>query len=162
MDEFNEGLQKLGKTLIPETELATPNGARFDPSEIRTRRTPLDKINDPIEARANENLSGVKKAVNLPSWDKLTVDMEHITSGHKVGGSRLNTSNKMGGAKDVFPEWMTDKQILSAIKEAYKNAKKIKTQVDGNGDTIIKLLGQTKELNIEIYVNTSKNIINTQ
>ncbi len=44
-------MQKLGKTLIPETELATPNGARFDPSELRARKTPLEKINDPIEAR---------------------------------------------------------------------------------------------------------------
>ena len=44
MDDFNEGLQKLGKTLIPETELATPNGAKFDPNELRARKTPLDKI----------------------------------------------------------------------------------------------------------------------
>lgn len=54
IDEFNEGLQKLGKTLIPETELATPNGAKFDPSEIRARRTPLEKINDPVEIRCRK------------------------------------------------------------------------------------------------------------
>ena len=63
MDDFNEGLQKLGKTLIPETELATPNGAKFDPSELRTRKTPLEKINDPkkiVTVDSNGKPSGIR------------------------------------------------------------------------------------------------------
>lgn len=33
---------------------------------------------------------GKLKAVNLPAWRKVTIDMEHIASGHMLGGSRVS------------------------------------------------------------------------
>ena len=164
IDDFNEGLQKLGKTLIPETELATPNGAKFDPSELRARKTPLEKINDPMEARANENLSDVKKAVNLPSWNKLTLKLDkdgtpHIFSGHRKGGNRLKQSVEAGGQKDVFPDWMSEKQILNSTKQAYGNAKKVGTQVNGvTGEKRVELVGYSDDgMKIRMYVNVTTN-----
>ncbi len=81
-------------------------------------------------------------------------------SGHKAGGSRLVSSVKAGKGKDVFPEWMTDKQILSAIKDAYSNSKKIKTQVV-DGETIIKVVGESQGMKIEMYVNLTQKKLTT-
>lgn len=121
--------------------------------------TKLEDLIKPLESRAQQMLSG-GKAINLPSWNKLTVDAEHILSGHKTGGTRLTSSVKSGKGKDVFPEWMTDKQILSAVKEAYGNSKKIKTQVV-DGETIIKLIGDSEGTKIEMYVNLTQKKLTT-
>lgn len=156
--------QTVGKIPIvpPGYKIAVTDGInRFPVIMPNGEWTKLEDLIKPLESRAQQMLSGVKKAVNLPAWEKLTVDLEHITSGHKAGGQRLVSSMKAGGAKDVFPEWMTDKQIIGAIKEAYGNAKKLKTQVDGNGDTIVKLLGQSNGIKIEMYVNTTQKMVQT-
>ena len=54
----------------------------------------------------------------LPSWKKVTVDMNHIIDNHTVGGSG-------GPQKDKFPPGMTEAAILKAIQEAYKHAEKL-------------------------------------
>jgi len=122
--------------------------------------TKLEDLIKPLESRAQQTLSGVKKAVNLPAWNKLTIDVEHILSGHKAGGSRLTLSVKSGKGKDVFPDWMTDKQIVSSVKEAYENSRKIKTQVV-DGETIIKLIGESQGIKIEMYVNLTQKKLTT-
>ena len=66
------------------------------------------------------------KPVNLPSYKKIKMDMNHILSGHGSGGSRLNPGNK----KTVFPEGYTTSQIRRAVLNAYKGGKRIKTQGD--------------------------------
>ena len=126
------------------------------------RRTEkLEDLIKPLESRAQQTLSGVKKAINLPAWEKLTVDIEHILSGHKAGGSRLVNSIRDGKGKDVFPERMTDKQILSSIKEAYGNAKKIGTQ-DTQEGKIIELIGHSKDgMKIKMYINTTTKTLDT-
>ncbi|MCP4347874.1 MAG: hypothetical protein GY795_20415 [Desulfobacterales bacterium] len=52
------------------------------------------------------------KAVNLPSWKKIGIDMEEVISGHTVSGSRAVQS----GIKDSFPEYMSPKQIEKAVR----------------------------------------------
>jgi len=42
------------------------------------------------------------KPVNLPSSSKITVDMDHIETGHMEGGSRLTQSTAAGGSKMYF------------------------------------------------------------
>ena len=51
-------------------------------------------------------------AVNLPAWKKIRIDMEHILSGHTVGGSRVSNN------KTLFPAKMNQSQIEKAIQEA--------------------------------------------
>ncbi len=93
-----------------------------------------------------------QKPVNLPSPKKLTLDMEHIASGHMPGGSRNPNGNK-----DVF--WgMTAAQVSRAIYEAYSNASKLQTQ-----DTSVLLEGFSYEfqLKIQIWVDLVEKIIKT-
>jgi hypothetical protein len=54
----------------------------------------------------------------LPSWDKVTVDIKHIITGHTSGGGRGD------GNKTLFSDGMTEAAILKAIEEAYKVAEK--------------------------------------
>jgi hypothetical protein len=117
-----------------------------------------------MESRAQQVLSGAKKAVNLPAWEKLTFRVDpgetkpHFLTGHKVGEKRLAQSIKDGGKKTVFPESMTEKQILKSIKEAYGNGKKVKTQSLG-GEKVVTVEGTSNGLNIRIHINLDLNRI---
>ena len=62
-------------------------------------------------------LSSSNSKPNRPSIRKVTLDMEHILSGHSSGGNR-------GPNKDRFPSWMTPALIEKAIRFAYENAEK--------------------------------------
>jgi RHS repeat-associated protein len=90
------------------------------------------------------------KAVNLPSMKKVTIDMGHIASGHMKGGSRVSA------IKDLFPETWTKNQVETAIKEAYKSAKRIHTQ----GDRIL-IQGTFQGKTIEMWINTVTKTIET-
>jgi hypothetical protein len=94
------------------------------------------------------------KPVNLPSSKKLTVDMDHIESGHMEGGSRLAQSRAAGGSKDVFPSNMNRSQVESAIRDAYQNSSKLQTQ----GERIL-VQGQSGKLTIQMWVNTTTKVI---
>ena len=102
-----------------------------------------------------QSTSGVqisKKPVNLPSWKKLKVNMDHISSGHMPGGSR-----NPDGRRTVF--WgLTAEEVYRAIREAYNNSSKLLTQgerilVEGYSD----ICGKT----IEIWINVVNNTIET-
>lgn len=69
------------------------------------------------------------KRVNLPSWKKIKIDLEHILSGHTPEGVRAIQSQMAGKGKDVF-KGMSDKQIEKAIRYAYRDSKLIKIQGD--------------------------------
>ena len=71
-------------------------------------------------ARKNTETSK-KKPVNLPSFKKMRIDMEHVGSGHLPGGNRNRT-----GKKTVFWGCSMD-QIYRIIQEAYENSKKLRT-----------------------------------
>lgn len=92
------------------------------------------------------NISALKKAVNLPSLKKIIVDMEHIASGHMVGGSRVSA------LKTLFPENLSREEVKKLILEAYKNSKRIKTQEE-------RVLLQGND--IEMWVNTKTKTIET-
>ena len=95
---------------------------------------------------------GTVKAISLPSWKKVSIDMEHVLSGHTKGGSRVGP----GSTKDLFPENMTAEQIEREIREAYRYGERIKTQ----GDTV-KIKGNGGTLDIEMWVNTVTKEIET-
>jgi hypothetical protein len=91
---------------------------------------------------------GRTKPVNLPSLKQLKIDMDHIRSGHMKGGHRLQP----GANKDVFPETMSDKQVEAAVREAYQNGQRIKTQSDLNSTRVL-VEGTSGGLTIRIWVN---------
>lgn len=93
---------------------------------------------------------GLSKAINLPSWRKVGIDIEHIASGHMKGGSRASD------LKDLFPDYMDTQQIEKAVRDAYKNGEKVGSQ---NGRVIMK--GTSDKLTIEMYVNTETKMIET-
>jgi hypothetical protein len=90
------------------------------------------------------------KPVSLPSMKKLTIDIDHIASGHMKGGSRVSP------IKDLFPETWTKSQVEKAIKEAYKSAKRIHTQ----GDRIL-VQGTYQGKTIEMWINKVTKTIET-
>jgi hypothetical protein len=81
---------------------------------------------------------------------KLTIDIDHIASGHMKGGSRVSP------IKDLFPETWTKSQVEKAIKEAYKSAKRIHTQ----GDRIL-VQGTYQGKTIEMWINKVTKTIET-
>lgn len=123
--------------------------------------TKLEDLIKPLESRAQKVLSsGAEKvkAINLPAWEKLTFKVDagetkpHFLTGHKIGEGRLAQSIKDGGRKTVFPEWMSGKQILNAIKDAYNNGKKVKTQFL-DGEKVVTVEGTSNGLSIRIHIN---------
>jgi uncharacterized protein RhaS with RHS repeats len=95
------------------------------------------------------------KSVNLPSWKKVEIDMDHILSGHTSTGSRAVQSANAGGGKDLFGN-MTPAQIEKAIRGAYRVCEKVMTQ----GDRVL-VRGQYGDMTIEMWVNKATNIIET-
>ena len=74
------------------------------------------------------------------------VDIEHIASGHMIGGERVSS------LKTLFSENLSKSQVQKLVINAYKNSKLIKTQgervlLQGNG--------------IEMWVNKSTKTIET-
>jgi hypothetical protein len=100
--------------------------------------------------KAGEEVAAASKAINLPGWKKLTVDMEHIASGHMADGARVSSK------KTLFPSSWTQSNVQSAIKEAYESAKKIETQGDR-----VRLQGTGGGQKIEMWLNTKSKTIET-
>jgi len=92
------------------------------------------------------------KSINLPSYKKVEIDMQHITSGHTKSGGRAVQSSK----KSTFPNYMTEKQIENAVRNAYKHGNKLRTQ----GDRVL-VEGVSDGIKIEMWVNTKTKIIET-
>ncbi|MGI9282094.1 MAG: hypothetical protein ACR2PX_21030 [Endozoicomonas sp.] len=74
------------------------------------------------------------KPINLPSWRKIEIDMDHIVSGHQRGGARIMKDSN----KSLFPEYMSRDEIEKTVRQAYRYGKRIETQenrilVHGNG-----------------------------
>jgi hypothetical protein len=86
----------------------------------------------------------VGKAVNLPSWRRVTINITHIASGHIRGGSRVSAG------KTLFPDSMNAQQVEKAVREAYRFGARVRTQ----GERAL-VQGMTKAgLKIEMWVNT--------
>ena len=93
------------------------------------------------------------KPINLPSWKKVGLDMEHIISGHTASGARAIQSSMVGKGKDIFSN-MTETQIEKAIRQAYRFGEKLETQ----GDRVF-MSGNYGGLTIQMWVNKVTNII---
>lgn len=92
-----------------------------------------------------------RKAVNMPSWRKIEIDVEHAVSGHMSGGWRTGCKNHN---KTLFPEGFSEKQVEKVIRQAYRNGKKVKTQ--GNKAVII---GEEQGVKIKMHVDIKQKII---
>ena len=98
----------------------------------------------------------IRKAVDLPGWKNISIDMVHIASSHMEGGLRLAQSLANGGAKSVFPSGMSETEVDRVIRWAYRYGEKISTQ----GERVV-VRGESNGLKIEMYVNKTTKIIET-
>ena len=92
----------------------------------------------------------IAKAVNLPAWKTIAIDIKHILSGHTLGGSRVSS------LKDLFPSHMSEAQIEKAVREAYRYGEKVSSQ----GERVM-IQGEAAGLKIEMWVNTVTKTIET-
>ena len=109
-----------------------------------------------MESRALQALDGVKKAISLPKFEKLSIRLEadgtpHLINNHKIDGKGYLQSLKDGGAKDPFPAWMSEKQIMKTVKEAYGNSKKLGIQNFKTG-RVLTLEGNANGMRIRIHL----------
>ncbi len=154
------------KDLQSGTELTTPDGgaAVVVGNEAHLLDKPIIVYNFEVEGDHTyfvedkaggeavwvHNTCDLAKAINLPSWKKVAIDMEHVLSGHKVGGSRVSS------LKTLFPSSWTDRQIEKAIMDAYRHSKRWATQ----GDRVL-LRGSSGGFDFEIWLNRVRKIIET-
>ena len=108
------------------------------------------KVEEAINYLINvyEAIQFKKKAVNLPSAEKISINLAHIMSGHSANG------NRGGPNKDRFPDGITGVTIERIIREAYKHAEKIETQ----GERVF-LRGPWGDNVIEMWVNLATKTI---
>jgi len=116
---------------------------------------PLSYLAGVGEFKAGVALAGslglvTRKAINLPAWKTIAVDMVHIASGHMKGGARVSA------AKTLFPEGWTEKQVERAVRAAYRAGEKVASQ----GERVL-MRGEAAGLTIEMWVNKVQRLIET-
>ena len=89
------------------------------------------------------------KAVNLPAWRNIAIDMEHVLAGHSAEGA-------FAAGRTTFPEFMNGQSIERAIRDAYRFGERI----DSQGDRVL-VRGVSNGLTIEMWVNRATNAIET-
>ena len=87
--------------------------------------------------------------MNLPSWKKVRIDIDHISSGHLSGGWRIP-----GSKKTLFPEYLSKDQIEKIVRHAYKNGKKVQSQLER-----VVVEGEYQGIKVRIHLNTENKII---
>jgi RHS repeat-associated protein len=92
----------------------------------------------------------VLKPINLPAWRRISIAMEHIASGHMVGGSRVSS------LKTLFPEGMSVSQVENAVRQAYRYGQRVATQ----GNRVV-VRGESGGAKIEMWINTDTRTIET-
>ena len=89
------------------------------------------------------------RAINLPGWQKVTVDMEHIAERHMTGGMVTE-------GRSVFVN-LNQQGVMAAVQQAYGSATKVAVQ----GDRVL-LSGTTKTgMTVEMWLNKATNTIET-
>jgi hypothetical protein len=91
----------------------------------------------------------VKKAVNLPGWKKVTIDMQHIIDRHIPGAP-------YAAGRTHFPEHMSESMIERAIRQAYRYGE----SAGGQGERVM-VRGTVEGLRIEMWVNKTTKTIET-
>jgi len=92
------------------------------------------------------------KAVNLPAWRGVAIDMQEVISRHTSTGQRALQSGMMS----LFPDSMGAQQIESAIREAFRYGKKVGAQGDR-----VQIHGPWNGGTIEIWLNRVTKTIET-
>jgi RHS repeat-associated protein len=110
----------------------------------------LGKVTEAAAALERNAARAGAKAINLPSWSKVTVNISHILERHVPGAIYSK-------GRDVFPAAMNEKGIMRAIREAYNGAAKVGTQ----GADRVLLQGEGKGLKIEMWFNKTTKTIET-
>lgn len=90
--------------------------------------------------------------INLPSWRRIGIDMDHIAPRHMPGGA-------LTGGRDVFPEWMSARGASRDIRQAYRYGQRVRSQ----GDNVL-VRGPSAAMpgrQIEMWVNTRTRQIET-
>lgn len=132
---MRDGADTVGRNLrnIDRQRLVTTNGVSVP---YRATRPQIHQfsLNNPSGRGSSRS--------NLPAWKTIKIDIDHIVSGHTSGGSRAMQSQ----IKDVFPDNWTEKQIETAILEAYRFGSRVQTQ--GN-----RVRGYGNNRYIEMWVN---------
>ncbi|WP_286863396.1 RHS repeat domain-containing protein [Sphingobacterium sp. UBA7625] len=111
-------------------------------------RSPNGKVN--ALKKSTKVISHLKKI--LPSWKKMSVDVEHVLSGHVKGGSRVSP------LKTLFPETMSKETVIKTIRDAYKN---VHTKLETQGDRMLLRGTASNGLEIEMWINKATKIIET-
>jgi len=89
------------------------------------------------------------KPVNLPSWRKIGIDIDHIVSGHTAGGSRVSP------LKDLFTAGMSKQQIANVVRQAYRHAS---VAGPSQGERVF-LAGAHDGVTYEMWVNKATKMI---
>ena len=97
------------------------------------------------------------KAMNLPSWKAIDIDVEHIVKNHTAQGKGYIESQRRGGHKDKFYDFMSADTIAHTVRQAYRNAQRVGP---AQGDRI-KMRGYANGMTIEIWVNIKTKTIET-
>lgn len=88
-------------------------------TESRGNQTTIKEAGDGATSVSGGAIpQAANQKAQLPSSKKITINMDHILSGHSAGG------NRGGPRKSRFPSWMTAAMIERAIRIAYENAEK--------------------------------------
>lgn len=143
---LTEGIQYLGEQILGSDNFS-------DGSSEKLQLGMAVLITVASKGKKMPSISAFKNSLKstLPSWKKVIINSEHILSGHKIGGSRTSS------LKSLFPEYMTDKQIINTVKDAYKNVHtKLKTQ----GDNIL-VRGTSGGIEVEMWINKTTKTIET-
>jgi hypothetical protein len=86
------------------------------------------------------------------AWKRVGIDMEHIVSGHTATGNRAIQS----GGKSLFPSSWGERQIESAIRQAYRQGENIGSK---GGRSVIQ--GEYQGVRIEMLYNRQTRRIET-
>ncbi|MFB7931650.1 DUF6531 domain-containing protein [Streptomyces sp. NPDC056039] len=104
-------------------------------------------------AAAEGGIYLLPKAINLPSWKSVTVDMIHVLERHTADGKIY----KQSGIKTKFPDYMSPQKIEATIVKAYRFAG---TAGPSQGSRVF-LRGMAEGLEIEMWLNKSTKVIET-
>jgi nicotinate-nucleotide pyrophosphorylase len=93
---------------------------------------------------------------SLPSVRKISIDIEHIFSGHAKGGAWLAQGKKTDA---IWPDNMKPKDIEKAVKTAYQGAKIVERRIEPNGTYTLKLIGEFDWYKVEMWLHLADNRI---
>lgn len=91
----------------------------------------------------------VPKAVNLPGWKKVEIDMPHIMDRHVPDAP-------LAAGRTLFPEHMSETAIERAVRQGYRYGE----TVGGQGERVL-VRGTVEGLTIEMWVNKATKTIET-